>query len=244
MHKEFIGQTRFTFRMLAQNESPDPIFHLRYQVYCEELALVKPHEFPGDVIKDKYDQHALHFVAEDHEGIIACMRLIIDSPLGFPLEKHFRDKLEIQPYDLDHKKLGEASLLAISKRYRRRKTDGLYYSPDSEYRPTEEENEDPSIKRLKPMIFGVYRELYQECKRRGITHLYAIMDSSLCLLLRMHSFVFHAIGQTLDYYGPITPYFANLQESEYKIHQQMPSLMTFFLDGLEPQHRPEFPSEH
>jgi N-acyl amino acid synthase of PEP-CTERM/exosortase system len=134
--------------------------------------------------------------------------------------------------------------LAISKRYRRRKADGLYYSPDSEYRPTEAEGEDPTIKRLKPMIFGVYRELYQECKRRGITHLYAIMDSSLCLLLHMHSFVFHAIGQTIDYYGPITPYFANLQESEYKIHQQMPSLMTFFLDGLEPQHRPEFPSEH
>ena len=241
MHEELIGQTKFTFRMLGPQEPLEPIFRLRYQVYSEESHIVKPQEFPDGLIKDQHDPYALHFTGEDQEGMVAAARLILDSPRGFPLEKQFIDKLDIKPDDLNHQRLAELSLLVISKRYRRRKYDGLYYAPDSEYLKLGPEGEE--LKRIRPMAFGLYREIYQECKRLGITHYYAVMEEYLYTLLRMHNFVFHAVGKTVVIYVPVQPYFANIQESEYKINQKMPKLMEYLLDGLEPQYHPRFPSE-
>lgn len=235
MHKELIGQTEFTFRMLEPHEPLEPIFRLRYQVYCNECNFIKAEDYPDKIEKDAYDQYSLQFVAEDKSGPIGTSRLILDSPLGFPIEKHFSE-LAIDHAALDRAHLTEVSRLIISKEYRRRRDDGMYYTVEDK---AEDGNRD-LIKRIRPMAFGLYREMYQESKRRGIKHWFAIMENSLCLLLRLHCFTFHEIGKEIDFYGPVKGYLAHIAEIELQIHQKMPKLSEYFRDGLEPAYLPNF----
>ena len=139
-------------------------------------------------------------------------------------------------------KAAEVSRLVISKVYRRRKNDGLYYGPDYQDAASRQEEAQELIKRLRPMAFGLYREMYQESKKRGIKLWYACMEKSLYLLLRMHNFVFKPIGREFDFYGPVTPYLADLNEIEQLVSQKSPQLYEYFLAGLEPQLRPQKPS--
>lgn len=238
MHKEMIGQTEFTFRMVDAPDLLQEIFRLRFQVYCRECNFIKEDDYPEGIEKDKFDTHSMQFVAEDQEGIIGTSRLIMDSELGFPLEEHCT-KLNIKKDALPRQNLAEISRLVISKLYRRRKNDGMYYTPeyDDNVKNTDLIN---IAKRVRPMAFGMYREMYQESKRRGIKYWYAVMEKSLFVLLRMHGFIFEPIGEEVDYYGPVTPYLANIEEMEKSVHQKFPNLFKYFLDGLQPGYYPKF----
>jgi len=235
MHKETISQTDFTFKIIDSQELLEEVFQLRYQVYCKECNFIKEEDYPQRRESDKYDPYSLHFVAEDSEGIIGTARLVLNSELGFPLEEHCGGNLFIKRDSLPREKIAEVSRLVISKAYRRRKADGLYYTPDY--------NESPKISdaqilvtRIRPMAFGIYREMYQESKRRGIAYWYAVMEKSLYLLLRMHGFIFEPIGEEIDYYGPVRPYLGTIKEIEKTVSEKSPKLLQYFLDGLEPEY--------
>lgn len=238
MHKEVIGQTEFIFRLVESQEHIRQVYRLRYQVYCNECGFITKEEYPEEMERDKYDSYALHFVAEDPQGIIGTARLVLDNPHGFPFEERCSDNLNFDVTTVDRRQLAEISRLIISKNYRRRRDDGLYYSPDYVDIKVEEPKE--RLNRIRPMAFGIYREMYQECKRRGITHWFAIMEKSLWLLLRMHNFVFNPIGEEIDFYGAVRPYMCKIEEGERVLSQKSPRLWKYFLDGLEPHYHPTF----
>jgi N-acyl amino acid synthase of PEP-CTERM/exosortase system len=171
--------------------------------------------------------------------MIGTSRLVLDSPLGFPLEEHCQDNLFLKQNSLSRKNCAEISRLVISKQLRRRRNDGLYYSPDYVDNPkdaaTEKEN---LIKRIKPMTFGIFKEMYQESKRKEIKHWYVLMEKTLHLLLKIHGFVFNPIGEEINFYGPVRPYLANLEDLEKGVLQKFPNLYNYFTDELEPQYRP------
>jgi N-acyl amino acid synthase of PEP-CTERM/exosortase system len=242
MHKEMIGQTELTFRRIDAPELLEEIYRLRYQVYCKECEFIREEDYPAGMERDKYDPHSIHFVTEDAYGIIGTMRLIMDSPLGFPFEEHCEGKLSMDVNKLPRKQIAEVSRLVISKNFRRRDGDGMYYTPDFDENETTA-NLEGVTKRVRPMAFGMYRELYQESKRIGVTHWVGIMEKSLWLLLRMHSFIFHPIGEEIDFYGKVRPYLATITELEQALYQRSPKFTTeYFLDGLEEQYRPKFNS--
>ncbi|MFH1753801.1 MAG: PEP-CTERM/exosortase system-associated acyltransferase [Candidatus Omnitrophota bacterium] len=238
MHTEMIGHTEFIFREIpfGLSEEMDEIYALRYQVYCNECAFINPDDYPEKLESDEYDRYSMHFIAEDTRGPIGTSRLILKNPHGFPLEDRCKEGLSLDLTHIDHKKVAEVSRLVISKLYRRRKNDGLYYSPD--YSDMTPEDKQAAIKRIRPMAFGIYREMYQASKRRGITHWYAIMEKSLSLLLKMHHFVFTPIGPEIDFYGPVRPYLCIIEETERAVFGQVPKLREYFLDGLEQKYHP------
>jgi len=240
MHKDTIGQTEFIFRRVDSPDLLEEVFRLRYQVYCKECNFIKEEDYPDSIEKDKYDPHSVHFVAEDPYGIIGTVRLILDSPYKFPFEEHCNDKLTVDIDSLPRGKAAEVSRLVISKNYRRRTDDGLYYTPDFNDKVTGVDIADIT-KRIRPIAFGIYREIYQECKRRGITHWFAIMEKSLWRLLYMHSFIFKPIGEEVDFYGMVTPYLASIEEIERAFYKKSPQFAAeYFFDGLEPQYRSSF----
>jgi len=233
MHKEVIGQHEFTFAKSDANDaSLEDIYRLRYQVYCKECNFLRAEDYPDGMEKDKYDPYSVHFVASDQNGAIGTSRLILYSELGFPLEEHCNGNLLVDKKTLPRHNAVEVSRLVISKEYRKRKDDGLYYGPD--YVDNQRSEAEHMMKRIRPMAFGMYREMYQESKRRGITHWFAVMEKSLYLLLRMHNFVFHPIGKEFDYYGPVMPYLADIREMERTVHEKSPQLWAYFTEGLDP----------
>ena len=235
-----ISATKFTFGVIDNPELLQEAFRLRYQVYCHECNFIKEEDYPEGFEKDEYDPYSIEFFAQDSEGMIGTARLVLDSPLGFPLEEHCKDNLTIDKNALPRNNCAEISRLVISKQYRRRRNDGMYYSPDYTDNPVaaaaaEKEN---LIKRIKPMTFGMFKELYQESKRRDIKYWYVLMEKSLHLLLRIHGFVFEPIGSEINFYGPVKPYLANLVDLEKSVQQKLPNLFHYFIDDLEPQYRP------
>ncbi len=237
MHKEKIGNTEFTFRMIDSSENLNEIFRLRYQVYCKECNFIKEEDYPEGIEQDKYDPYSLHFVAEDSQGIIGTARLVLDSNLKFPLEEHCNGTLHIDKQSLPRKNTAEISRLVICKALRRRRNDGLYYTPESNENDNASEKEQ-LFRRIRPMTFGLYREIYQESKRQGITHLLALMEKSLWILLRLHNFNFSPIGDEIDFYGPVRPYLNVIAQFEQEIRQKSPRLLEYFQEGLEPEYQP------
>ncbi|MDD5432535.1 MAG: PEP-CTERM/exosortase system-associated acyltransferase [Candidatus Omnitrophica bacterium] len=236
MHREVIGNTGFTYRVVDSKDQLSDIFALRYQVYCRECKFIKEEDYPEAKEHDKYDPYSLQFAVEDSKGIIGAARLILSSPLGFPLEEHCGNVLSINKDSLPSKQIAEISRLVISKEYRRRVNDGLFHSPPEE----QVEEDSPRSQRIRPMIFGMYREIYQESKRRGVKYWYAVMEPSLWTLLKLNGFLFHPIGEEVDFYGPVRPYLASVEEIENSIRVKFPDVFdTYLLDGLERDFWPE-----
>ena len=62
---------------------------LRYEVYCLERQFVDAASCSEGQESDDYDPHAVHFAATTPSGgVVATLRLVLDSPRGFPLEEH------------------------------------------------------------------------------------------------------------------------------------------------------------
>lgn len=214
-------------------------FRLRYQVYCRECNFIDGGDYPLGYECDAFDEHSLHFGAYDKTGrLIGGSRLIRSSCSEFPIEEHC-PKLEVDFGKIPRNMCAEVSRLTISKLYRRRSNDGLYYGPQS-VDETVEDHGQTFLRRVRPMAFGLYRAMYHESKRQNIRYWFALMEKTLWLLLKIHGFVFRPIGTEVDFYGIVTPYFVDIADLEQNVHQKFPQFFEFFMQNLEPELQPKF----
>ena|SRR5882724_2246230 len=159
---------------------------LRYEVYCLERRFVDAALCAEGQESDKYDPHAVHFAATTPSGgVVATLRLVLDSPLGFPLEGHADGLLEARP-GTERARTGEISRLIVAADYRA----GTIRHP--------------------LLLFGLFRHLYEECGRLGLGYLVAAMEGSLARLLRRLGFPFLPLGASINYFGEVVPYGATL----------------------------------
>lgn len=96
-------------------------FRLRYEVYCLETHSLDPADYPNGEEKDRFDPLARHIIAKVSGAVIATMRLIPDSSLGFLMEETFVlprwiDRARTMEHSReitrpDYRKLGIAALL-------------------------------------------------------------------------------------------------------------------------------------
>ena len=239
------------FRFFRVDNNKDLLtatYRLRYEIFCNETHFLNSGDYPDGIETDIYDNHSLHFAALNPKGdVVATVRLVLKSDIAFPLEKHC-PRLFIDKNSLPRPYLAEISRLAVNKKYRGRAKDGLLgampYLPkkkgeilDAKGNPIPE---DIQLKLLRSMIvLGLYRTMYQESKRRGITHWYAAMEKRLWYALKRFSFHFKPIGPEVNYYGPVTPYIGELPEVEKKLFKDKPLLMHRMLAGLDYRYWPK-----
>jgi len=228
------------FRVDDNEELLLETYRLRYEIYCHEAQFLDEKDFEDGIEKDIYDQYSIHFAALDKENrVVGTLRLVLVSELPFPLEEHCPnyDKTKLT---FPRKNLAEISRLAVSKSYRRRKNDGLT-GQESYHTSPENPIPDEIIKRRKrpAIVFGLYKEMYNESKRQGITHWYAAMEQKLNDTLRKFSFYFDAIGPEEDYYGPVTPFLAEIKNIEQRLYAEKPDVMHLMAWGLEAKYKPK-----
>jgi len=229
---------------IERTEHPEKLkalYYLRYQVFCEERGIIPKQLCPDQLEIDEYDDVSFHFAAyykKDWE-ITGTVRLVRGDVLEqLPLGKKCRIDSALLPTDIDCSKCAEISRLAVSKRMRRRSSDGDY--------PEEKEDDGDSRskceKRAKfpEIILGLYKALYHETKHHGIEHWFAAMEPSLVKLLRRINIQFKEIGPEVDYYGPVKPYIARVSDIERLLYTQNPELYVNFTNGLDPAYSPEF----
>ena len=193
------------------------VYRIRYQVYCLECGFEDPKDYPDGMERDKYDPYAIHFLAMDENGPIGTIRLIRDSYLKFPVEKHC--KINMNSDNVPREKLGEISRLAVSKRYRRKVEDrtALPHLSDKEEGLHDR-------RRHADISLSLYKMVYQESKKLGIKYWYTAMGRGLQRLLKKSNFVFDQIGDEVDYHGPRTPFLGNIQKMGQAVAADRPEI--------------------
>lgn len=218
-----------TFRF-EKVEKDDPrmeeLFRLRYQVYCVECGFESKEEHADGLEFDDYDQYASHFCAVVVETgkIIGTVRIVLNSTLGLPIDKHcVIDSEKLFYGDLD--KIGEVSRLAISKEFRRREIDKAIYAQSDVGRVDSRSFHKERRAFEGHIVAGLYQCVYHESVVLGLTHWYAVMARGLCGLLRRWGITWIKVGEQVDYHGLRGPYMAVIVEIEEQVARLNPHLL-------------------
>ncbi|MCP3661394.1 MAG: PEP-CTERM/exosortase system-associated acyltransferase [Gammaproteobacteria bacterium] len=221
-------------------------YHLRYQVYCQETQFLPSENYPEHLETDRFDPNSIHIGSIHNSGEMAgTVRLVLPSNLGFPFMEHCElfpeyQYLNTQKHIPNH---AEISRLAVSKLFRRRLGDGRYALSDAEQEKNAplslQESRRQATKSHPTIVFDLYRSLYQESKRMGVTHWFLAMEKGLNRLLKRMEYRFEPIGPEIDYYGPVTPYVADIGTIEQRVLEKKPSLFYHMMEGLEDKYLPE-----
>lgn len=241
----------FTFACVDGSEGITECYRLRYQVFCLERGFLSSDDYPDHMESDGYDAHSLHFLASHLHGEPAgTARLVTNGPLGLPMAHHCAlDPAYRFLGDANHplgSHFAEISRLAVSRGFRRRQGDTVYggpprRSPGPEGDPSSPPSAPP--RDVPEMVSGLFRLIYQESKRRGITHWVVAMERSLQVMLKRMGIAFSAIGPEVDYYGPVRPYVAEIAAVERYVCRERVDTRDYMVAGLETHLRPKLDSE-
>lgn len=201
------------------------VFELRYDVYCRECRFLDAEDYPNDRESDEYDIQSAHFAALEHNGGLAgYVRLVRPDAIGtFPFQNHcveLLDGVQLPPAF----KSAEISRLMVREDFRRRRGDlvtGASAEENGYSSAIEMRNRSPQI------LLTMYREMYAHSVHNGIRYWYAAMERSLARALASMNFGFRKIGPATNYYGPVTPYVADLRELEAGLRQCNPALLAW-----------------
>jgi len=201
------------------------IYELRFQIYCQERGFLPAANYPDGLESDQYDASAAHFCTFNlKDELVGYVRLV--HPSGsqtFPFQSHCATLLEgvtLPPPSQS----AEVSRLIVHHDYRRRRGDTLAGvnlersrgTPDHEMR-----SQSPQI------LLSLYRQIYAFSRTNGIRYWYAAMERNLARILTQLNFDFRPIGRLIDYYGPVTPYLADLHKTEAKVGKRQPELLAW-----------------
>lgn len=96
---------------VVSKRDKEQIYRLRYRVFCEEKKYLSPEQAHSGLEYDEFDQHSVHYMILNPNGeAIGTIRLVLDSPIGFPVSRHF----EIPQADRTIH-MAEVSRLAVCK---------------------------------------------------------------------------------------------------------------------------------
>lgn len=213
-------------------------YALRFEVYCREKRFLSPADCPGGVDIDEYDASAVHLgIFGLNDQMVGTVRLVLSDVLDFPLRRHCHYALD----NIEHTsavKVAEISRLAVSKRLLPQfiKQASAWSRDRFDVSPVAAGQATVRVERL--LVLELYKALYQESKKQGVTHWLAAMEPSLARLLWRFRFLFRPIGPEVDYYGSVRPYLARINQVEKLVFDANPSLFAHFVEGLDNTQRP------
>lgn len=198
---------------------------LRYQVYCLECNFLSPKDYPDGVETDEHDGNAAHFYTLDsHQELVGYVRLVRpDAQQCFPFQKHCATPTGDVTLPVPGL-AAEISRLIIRHDYRRLRHKNL---PDALTGQTSSAISGEKRGEAQRVILDLYRQMYAYSRANGIGHWYAAMERTLARSLQRLSLAFRSIGPQTDYYGPVAPYLANLQELEAQVGARNPALLAW-----------------
>jgi N-acyl amino acid synthase of PEP-CTERM/exosortase system len=237
----------FTFRRVPAGSDETvlkQIYALRYEVYCLECGFLPAEKYQSGLESDEFDPHVEHFIALNmHAEIVGTLRLV--QPVraqSFPYEQHCTARFDNIPLP-PRQECGEISRLVVRQQYRRRVGDSTY-GVAREYLEPGENHDRRQLERTEApgghrehevgrrvnspqILMGLYRAVYRYSLEVGVRYWYAAMEKSLARTLARFAFVFSPIGAEADYYGPVTPYIADLRELERLVGKADPRLLAW-----------------
>lgn len=206
----------FEFCIIDGTQYLGDSYALRYEVYCNERNFLQAENYPSKLEMDHFDAHAIHIGAISPEGeLVGTLRLVLPSAQGLPLLEHcalFKEDSHFSsPWYLSSAEISRLAVLrAGAKAHSGQQKNRV--SVDASMHAICSNTAAVRDKLL--ITWGLYQAMYRVSKMRGITHWLASMEKSLWRLLNLQGIQFKAIGPEVDYYGPVSPYLANIAQVE------------------------------
>lgn len=185
----------------------DEVFHVRHQVFCEDLAYEALRQNQRE--SDEYDAHSIHVLIRSVKtgGFIGCTRIIRtrpDDPLyPLPFEKICVDVLDrtlVDPAKLPRDTIAEVSRLAVIARFRRRRGEEKNALPDSdEDLGTDEQPRFPYIP------ISLYLAATELARLNGIRTCFVLTEERLASHFRKIGFEPQTIGTAVEHRGRRIP---------------------------------------
>lgn len=195
------------------------IFEFRYSVYCTERGYLPAELYESGLESDEHDNNAEHFcVYGPNQGLLGYVRLARQCKGIFPFEAH------CESFDVKPRLPLPSEALEISRLMVRRDHRGALASDAHVSSP-------PLSGKLTTkstfVLMELYRQIYKYSVENGIRYWYAAMERALARSLTQSGFPFEKIGPQTDYFGPVAPYLADLNDLESKVASSNPQLLTW-----------------
>ncbi|MFA6587851.1 MAG: GNAT family N-acetyltransferase [Patescibacteria group bacterium] len=193
----------FFFYTTKDPEELKGLYKIRFEVYCEEYGYIDKNKTENGLEHDEWDEHSEHFIIRDiNKEIAASVRLILDSPSGFPIEKHFQLDIDLN-INYNRKEIAEISRLIVISKYRK-----------------------------KHLMFVLLKGIYLFVKTKNIKNVFSVMDDKLYPLLIKLGIPFKKIGKPSLYQGYTYPCVLNVKELEEELQQNNKKFYNYLTDGI------------
>jgi len=221
-----VGATHWDQRDLRiQDRDFRSALELRYQVYCVECSFLSPDDYPDGVESDEHDNAAEHFYAFDsQQDLVGYVRLVRpDADQRFPFQSHCTTSANGVKLPAPGS-AAEVSRLMLRCDYRRQRGIRLAGVAGGQACAVS-----PGVRRddASQVLLTLYRQMYAYSRANEISHWYAAMERPLARSLKRMNIAFRSIGPQTDYYGPVAPYLASLQEVEAQVGANDPALLAW-----------------
>lgn len=187
------------------------VYHIRHQVYCEELGYEA--QRANHLEFDDYDLRSIHclLLHKPSQTYAGCVRLILadsyDASAKFPLELvcdgKFNWNLDTPESDA-RRKYGEISRLAVTANFRRRRGEAQF--PDGGSEAIDDPDGDER-RHFPSVALGLYIAITAMGLNQGLEGVFAMMEPRLARNLRRLGILFEQAGDTVEHRGLRAPFY-------------------------------------
>jgi N-acyl amino acid synthase of PEP-CTERM/exosortase system len=203
---------------------------LRYQVYCLERRFENPEQHLGGLETDSFDKHAKHGVLfhRPSQKAIGTVRMIAprcgvtDSLPIMSLLRH--DDLELGDY-VDMERTVEVSRFAISKEFRRRRTDQFEDVPGVRL------NRSNGIREANLACLSLIQFLVRQSVAEGTLYWAAVMEPRLLRMLAGMGIRFTSIGSLVLHHGLRQPCYCHVPTMLEEVRLDHPEYWNVLTNG-------------
>lgn len=240
MDKHVAVETFLKYFTIVPANTPDLrniVYHIRYQVYCQEFHYEREEDCPNRMENDCYDVHSTHglLMHKPSGGAVGCVRLIGRDPnnpdLPLPFEcfcQNPRYLKILDPKTLPRSSFGEFSRLAVLSSFRRRKSDEKKPLSMPDWQAAS-----PSGRNAFPVIpVSLFLAALSMLLHNGFNYGFAMMEPSLVRLLRRFEIHFNQIGDVVDYHGQRGPFFITRENILAGFTPEIQALMEIISDQI------------
>ncbi len=219
---------RYFSTVLADSPALLEVAHaLRFQVYCLERKFENAEEHPDGLEVDAYDDHAIqgvlfHRPSQSAMGSVRVIHTRGGIADSLPIERLLRSSsMNLSDY-VNLAQTIEISRFAISKEFRRRKSDELDASLLSR----------TDIARETHLAFlGLLQFVLRECVRHKVMFWAAVMEPKFLRLLGRMGITYVPIGPMVVHHGIRQPCYCYLPEMLETALREQPECWEVLTDG-------------
>jgi N-acyl amino acid synthase of PEP-CTERM/exosortase system len=208
----------FRIEQADTDEQRKRVFHLRYQVFCEDQRFGHTIDNPALIEKDSYDDRAIHhlLIHSQTNEAVGTVRVLLprvsDPSASFEIQNFCKHPLLADEERAQH--LCEISRLCMSWNFRRRPGDGRFLPAYSEQEPHSDllpHGQAFLRRRITYAPLGLISAAFETAMDRGLLNCVSLLDPADFKSLKRLGLPYKVLGPRVQAHGSVQPIMLNIK---------------------------------